>query len=163
MMCIGMGLFRSGWLTVRVDKDDIKKSSFLILLCALISGAGTWWTLSNGYQANIMMMGNLPNTLITIPMTLGYARVLMWWDQHGTSFLIPKLRFSGRMALSNYLGQTAICMSVLSLFSTDLTRSMLWLLIILCGFSALVFRGLVAFFSDGSAGVDVEKCDLSKN
>ena len=62
-------------------------------------------------------------------MTLAYARVFMWWDQHGTSVLIPKLRFAGRMALSNYLGQTAMCMSILML-STEVTRSMLWLLII---------------------------------
>ena len=139
MMCIGMGLFRSGWLTARVDKDDIKKSSLLIFLCALVSGSGTWWTLSNGYQANAMMLGNIPNTLITIPMALGYARLLMWWDQHGTSLLIPKLRCAGRMALSNYLGQTAICMSVLSLFSTQMTRSFLGLLIILVWFFQLWF------------------------
>ena len=130
LMCIGMGLFRNGWLTERVEREEVKKTLVLILLCSLVSGSGIWWTLANGYQANAMVLGNIPNTLITIPMALGYARLLMWWDQHGTNFLISKLRFVGRMALSNYLGQTAICMSVLSFFSTEVTRSRLWLFII---------------------------------
>jgi len=141
MMCIGMGLFRNGWLTAQVSKEEFRKIIVLIVLCALIAGSGTWWTLASGYQENAIMLGNIPNTLITIPMALAYARLLMWWDQHGTSFLVSKLRCAGRMALSNYLGQTVIFISVLAVSSAEVTRSGLWLVIILVWGFQLWFSG----------------------
>ena len=129
MMLIGMGLYRSGWLIkVPARSALLSKSLCAIFLGAALAAAGVVWTASAGFGLAAAMQGNLFNDLALLPMTLGYFGLLSWWDRHGPTAWVERVRAVGRMALTNYLTQTLICLAIIELIPSGwLSRGTLWL------------------------------------
>ncbi len=123
MMMIGMGMFRKGLLT---NKNWLaKRKGFAVgaLVFAWSLAAGGWaWTVFGGSERTLL--ANIPNTLATIPATLGYFIVLSWLDaRFAESALVGRLRSVGRMALTNYLTQTALGLTVFAILGPASGRS----------------------------------------
>ena len=132
MMMVGMGLYKSGYLLKPEAAMNHRRLAALCILCGgLASTLGILWVHQNGYDAHSILIGNIANTLGTIPMALGYLTWLMAWDTQSKSRLMPFIRGLGQSALSNYLGQSLVCLTVLGLAEpATFMRSTLLLLVI---------------------------------
>ena len=131
MMMLGMGLYRSGWLLRPSDAHGLRKSVVLLMASAAISGTGVYWVVQNQFEATAIVLGNFPNSLSTIPMVFGYLGILMWWDQHAKGVWIERVRALGRMALTNYLSQTVICVVLFHYLPKDwVSRSSIWIVVL---------------------------------
>ena len=140
MMMIGMGLYRSGFLTRPISRKSLVRCLSGIAVGALLSAAGLIWVACHGFDARAVVLGNIPNTLATIPMTLGYLGVLMGWDERATDGLIRCVRAVGRMALTNYLAQTFLCLQLAKMIPTEsVTRTSIWVAILFIWAGQLIF------------------------
>ncbi|MCY4109861.1 MAG: DUF418 domain-containing protein, partial [Chloroflexi bacterium] len=61
-------------------------------------------------------VGQIPNTLGTIPASLGYMSLIILWNNGADNRLKGRLRAVGRMALTNYLTQTVLGVLVLTVW-----------------------------------------------
>ena len=79
------------------------------------------------------LTGHIPLGLGTIPMALGYLGVIVLW-KNDASKLQQRLQAAGRMAMTNYLSQTALGLLTLAVLAEqfDLTRTVIfvWILLI---------------------------------
>ncbi|MEM6925539.1 MAG: DUF418 domain-containing protein [Myxococcota bacterium] len=112
MMLIGMGLYRGGWLLRPSGPYALPRSLAAVALGAMISGLGLGWVASRQFELSVVVMGNVWNGVATIPMALGYFGVLRGWDERAEGVLIRRVRAVGRTALTNYLAQTAVGVSL---------------------------------------------------
>ncbi len=82
-------------------------------------------------SANHAINGTIPTVLATIPMAPGYMALIILWNRSSSRHL-ERFRNVGRMALTNYLAQTALGLVTIGwlLDGVDLTRSMIavWIL-----------------------------------
>ena len=133
MMLIGMGLYRSGVLThPNLSAQYVRVSAFVILTGSLIVGLSVLWASSRQFTPSSIYLSNVPNGLMTIPMTLAYVALLTWWNQRHEGWLIKSIRSMGRMALTNYLSQTMISLTIIHLVPTSwVSRSTLWVMMIM--------------------------------
>ena len=132
MMFIGMGLYSNGKL-VQVDSVNqmLPRSVALIVVGASFSGIGLVWTYFNDFSTTAIIQGNLVNTVGTIPVALGYVGLLIWWNERTKSFILKRVQALGKTALSNYIGQTVVCLSLAAIIPEAwLSRSIVFLLII---------------------------------
>ena len=72
-------------------------------------------TALNDYsREDCVHVGQIPNTLGTIPASLGYmSLIILWNNQAQITGLNDRLRAVGRMALTNYLTQTILGVLIL--------------------------------------------------
>ena len=127
MMLLGMGLYKTGYLK---DPSLALKHQPLALGAILVGGfasaLGLLWSHQHDYSATSILIGNIANTVGTIPMSLGYLVFLITWDHKGTSLILDPLRRLGQSALTNYLGQTVVCLILVSILPRELlSRSLL--------------------------------------
>ena len=116
MMFIGMGLYANGMLIHANASDALfKRSLCLVALGALLSGVGLAWTATQNFSPTAIVHGNIANTVGTVPMALGYLGLLMWWNEKTSGVLINRIRALGKTALTNYIGQTVVCVVLASL------------------------------------------------
>ena len=132
MMFIGMGLYSNGKLVQVVSATLIVRRSIVLLIVGIsLSGLGLVWTYLNDFSTATIIQGNLVNTVATIPMALGYVGLLMWWNKWAKSLLINRVQALGKTALTNYVGQTIVCLSLAAVIPHAwLSRSIVFLLII---------------------------------
>ena len=132
MMLVGMGLYRSGFLSEpNITPKLLRASLMAIGVCAAVSAGGFAWVASQGFDAVAVRLGNLPNGLVTIPMTLSYLVLFIVWDQRSTGQLVRRVRCLGQMALTNYIGQTLIGLSLAAVVPAEwVSRSTIWLAIL---------------------------------
>ena len=71
------------------------------------------------YSREVAFIGQVPNTLGTIPASLGYTSLIVLWNRGGDNRLKRRLRAVGRMALTNYLSQTVLGVLVLTVLLND--------------------------------------------
>ena len=71
------------------------------------------------YARSVAFIGQVPNTLGTIPASLGYMSLVVLWDRSPDSWLKLRLRAVGRIALTNYLTQTLLGVAVLTVLLSD--------------------------------------------
>lgn len=139
MMFIGMGLYANGMLIHANASDALfKRSLCLVALGALLSGVGLAWTATQNFSPTAIVQGNIANTVGTVPMALGYLGLLMWWNEKTSGVLINRIRALGKTALTNYIGQTVVCVMLASLLPNEwLSRTTVFLLIIVIWWAQL--------------------------
>lgn len=133
MMLIGVALYRLEILQGQKPAAWYRRMAIVGLATGLpIAAAGLAFQVANDFSPEIAIIGEAPNTLATIPVTLGYLGLITLWNQRGDSALHERFRAAGRMALTNYLTQTLIGVAVLrGLFdSSDLTRTWIFAFIL---------------------------------
>ena len=84
-----------------------------------LAAAGVIITAVNDYSREVAFIGQIPNTLGTIPSSLGYMSLIILWNNRADNWLKQRLRAVGKMALTNYLAQTALGVLVLTTLLTD--------------------------------------------
>ena len=84
-----------------------------------LATAGVILTAVNDYSREAAFIGQIPNTLGTIPCSLGYMSLIILWNNRADSWLKERLRAVGRMALTNYLSQSALGVIVLTVLLGD--------------------------------------------
>ena len=95
-----------------------------VALGVLGGSASVWWAWSAGYADSVAFAHNIPNTLGALPMAIGYALLFAAWDARAPEGWTSRVRALGRMALTNYIGQTVLCLLVLaSLPAERVTRT----------------------------------------
>ena len=65
------------------------------------------------HRPSVAVIGEVPNTLATVPVTLGYLGLITLWNLRPVTELRRRIRAAGQMALTNYLTQTVIGLVVL--------------------------------------------------
>ena len=71
-------------------------------------------------------------------MALGYLGLLMWWNEKTSGVLIDRIRALGKTALTNYIGQTIVCVVLASLLPGEwMSRTTVFLLIIVIWWAQL--------------------------
>lgn len=126
MMLIGVALYRTGVITGERTDDEYRRMAWYGLGVGLpLAAAGFWWVAAADFSPEVALVGSIPNTVATVPVVLGYLAVITLWNGRSSDGLRPRVRAAGRMALTNYLAQTALGLVVLrGLFDpADLTRT----------------------------------------
>lgn len=113
MMMIGIGLYRTGVLSGEQSDHWYRRTVLVGLgVGVTLSATGVIWLAAVGQSWRHALAANAPNTLATAPMTIGIAAVVVLVARRSTVFA----RWTtpvGRMALTNYLTQTALGLIVL--------------------------------------------------
>ena len=73
----------------------------------------------NDYSREVAFIGQIPNTVGTIPASLGYMSLIILWNNGADNRIKRRLRAVGRMALTNYLSQTVLGVLVLTTLLSD--------------------------------------------
>ena len=117
---IGAGLYRIGFMSGAMSASAYRKTALVGLAIGLpLAALGVIATALNGYSREVAFIGQIPNTLGTIPAALGYMSLIILWDARADAWLKRRLRAVGRMALTNYLTQTLFGIIVLTTLLGD--------------------------------------------
>ena len=120
MMLIGAGLFRAGFIDGGLPARTYRLTAIVgIAVGVPLAAAGVVIVAVNDYSREVAFIGQIPNTLGTIPFSLGYMSLIILWDNRANNWLKRRLCAVGRMALTNYLTQTALGMLVLTVLLAD--------------------------------------------
>ena len=131
MMLIGMGLYQCGWLTGVMQRHHRRLATVAASVGVLLGVGGIVLTSQRGYTPAALVTGNIPTTLATPLLSLAYVTLIIAWDARSSSWLLKRIRALGRMALSNYLTQTAICLLLVHQAGIVLlSRSSVWVVIV---------------------------------
>ena len=117
---IGAGLYRIGFMSGAMSASAYRKTALIGLAIGLpLATLGVVATALNGYSREVAFIGQIPNTLGTMPAALGYMSLIILWDARADAWLKRRLRAVGRMALTNYLTQTLFGVIVLTTLLGD--------------------------------------------
>lgn len=117
---IGAGLYRTGFMSGAMSASAYRKTALVGLAVGLpLATLGVIVTALGGYSREMAFIGQIPNTLGTIPAALGYMSLIILWDGRADDWLKRRLRAVGRMALTNYLTQTLFGVIVLTILLGD--------------------------------------------
>ena len=120
LILIGAGIYRTGFMNGGMPARTYRLTAIVGLTIGLpLAAAGVVITAVNDYSREIAFIGQIPNTLGTIPASLGYMSIIILWNNRADSWLKEKLRATGRMALTNYLTQTVLGVLVLTVLLRD--------------------------------------------
>ena len=133
MMLIGVALFRSGVLSGERPREYYRRMAVIGLGVGLpLAALGVLITALDDFSPGSALLSMIPNTVGTIPATLGFTALIILWNMRGESVWRRRIHAVGRMALTNYLTQTIIGIIVLrTLFDPDdLNRAWVLLFIV---------------------------------
>ena len=120
LILVGAGLYRVGFMNGGLPARTYRLTAIIGLAVGLpLAAAGVIITALNDYSNDIAFIGQIPNTLGTIPASLGYMSLIILWNNRADNRLKRRLRSVGRMALTNYLTQTVIGVLVLTVLLSD--------------------------------------------
>ncbi len=120
LILIGAGLYRTGFMNGRLPARTYRLTAIWGLAVGLpLAAVGVAVTAAADYSREVAFVGQIPNTLGTIPASLGYMSIIILWSNRVDSRLNRWLRDVGRMALTNYLAQTALGVLVLTMLLGD--------------------------------------------
>ena len=126
-MLIGAALYRTGIITGRQPAAFYRRLAVWGLGIGLpLSSAGLALMAATGFDIDWAVAGTIPNTIATVPLCLGYLSLIVLWDSARDSHLRQRIRALGRMALTNYLSQTALGLIVLGALLDDGELSRTW-------------------------------------
>lgn len=132
LMLIGVALYRLGIVQGQRDDKYYRRMAWWGL------GAGTTVTAAemvlrtaSDWSPDHALTGHLLTGLGTIPMAIGYMALIIGWNQRD-GHLVVRFRNAGRMALTNYLAQTILGVTMLTWWwsGAGLSRTMIaaWIL-----------------------------------
>ena len=120
LILVGAGLYRTGFMNGGMPASTYRRTVLVGLAIGLpLAAAGVILTAVNSYSREIAFVGQIPNTVGTIPASLGYMSLIILWNSREDSWIKGRLRAVGRMALTNYLMQTILGVLVLTLLLGD--------------------------------------------
>ena len=120
LMLVGAGLYRTGFMNGGLPARTYRLTAIVGLAIGLpLAAAGVIITAVNDYSREIAFIGQIPNTLGTIPASMGYLSLIILWNNRVDNWLNQRLRAVGRMALTNYLAQTVMGVLVLTVVLGD--------------------------------------------
>ena len=120
LILVGAGLYRTGFMNGGLPARTYRLTAAAGLAVGLpLAAAGVVITAVNDYSRDIAFVGQIPNTLGTIPASLGYMCLIILWNNRADGWLKRRLRAVGRMALTNYLSQTVLGVLVLTVLLGD--------------------------------------------
>ena len=120
LILVGAGLYRTGFMNGAMPQRTYRLTAAAGLSAGLaLAAAGVIVTAANDYSREIAFVGQIPNTLGTIPAALGYMGLIIVWNNREDGWLKQRLRAVGRMALTNYLAQTVLGVLVLTTLLAD--------------------------------------------
>ena len=134
MMLIGVALFRSGILSGERPREYYRRMAAIGLGIGIpLATLGVLITALDDFAPGAALLSMIPNTVGTIPATLGICALIILWNMRGESAWRRRVHAVGRMALTNYLTQTILGVIILrTLFDPgDLNRS--WVLLFVLG------------------------------
>ena len=117
LILMGAGLYRLGFMQAGMPARTYRLTAAVGLGLGLpLAAAGVIATDLGGYSRELAFIGQIPNTLGTVPAALGYMSLIIMWNQSGGmgEWLKARLLAVGRMALTNYLSQTVLGMVILT-------------------------------------------------
>ena len=134
MILIGAGLFRLGFIqgecSTRVYMLFAAYGTVVGLALATLGVVFVAW---NDFSREVAFIGNIPNSLGTIPAALGYMSLIVLWNKRGNSWLKARLSAVGRMALTNYLAQSVFGVLILTVALGDFSTGRSGLLVFAVG------------------------------
>ena len=120
LILVGAGLYRTGFMNGGLPARTYRLTAIVGLAVGLsLAAAGVVVTAANDYSREVAFIGQIPNTLGTIPCSLGYMSLIILWNNRADNWLKQRLRAVGRMALTNYLAQTVLGVLVLTTLLGD--------------------------------------------
>ena len=138
MMLIGAGLYRIGFMHGDLPILIYRRLALVGIGAGLtLSALGVVFVAVNGFSREVAFIGNTPNNLGSIPVSLGYMSLLILWDRRPDNWLKRRLRAVGRMALTNYLMHSVFGILILAVLLDGLALSRAWLLLFVLSIWAL--------------------------
>ncbi len=120
LILVGAGLYRAGFMDGGLPARTYGMTAIIGLAVGLpLAAAGVVITAANDYSREVAFIGQVPNTLGTIPASLAYMSLIILWNNRADDRLKRRLRAVGRMALTNYLAQTVLGVLVLTTLLGD--------------------------------------------
>ncbi|MCY4639278.1 MAG: DUF418 domain-containing protein [Chloroflexi bacterium] len=120
LILVGAGLYRTGFMNGAMPARTYRLTAAAGLAAGLpLAAAGVIVTAANDYSPEVAFIGQLPNTLGTIPASMGYMGLIILWNNREDGWFKQRLRAVGRMALTNYLAQTVLGVLVLTTLLPD--------------------------------------------
>ena len=120
LILVGAGLYRTGFMNGGMPAGTYRRTATIGLVVGLpLAALGVIITAIGDYSREIAFIGQIPNTLGTIPASLGYMSLIILWNNREDSRLKGRLRSVGRMALTNYLAQSVLGVLILTLLLGD--------------------------------------------
>ena len=114
MMLIGVALFRVGIVQGTRPAAFYRRMAWIGFGIGLpLSTLGAAIQAGSGWSGDVALIGAVPNILATVPLAFAYLAVITLWNQRPGGALHARVRAVGRMALTNYLAQTALGLLVL--------------------------------------------------
>ncbi len=120
LILVGAGLYRTGFMNGGLPAKTYRTTALAGLVVGLpLAAAGVVITAVNDYSREVAFIGQVPNTLGTIPASMGYMSLIILWNNRADSPLKRRFRAVGKMALTNYLAQTALGVLALTILLGD--------------------------------------------
>ena len=120
LILMGAGLYRTGFMNGAMPARVYRLSAVIGLGAGLsLATLGVAITALGDYSREVAFIGRVPNTLGTIPASLGYMSLIILWNRSRDHWLKRRLLATGRMALTNYLSQTVLATLILNVLLGD--------------------------------------------
>ncbi len=120
LILLGAGLYRLGFIQGQFSPGAYRLTAAVGLGVGLpLAALGVLYVVLNDFSRAVAFTGNIPNSLGTIPATLGYLSLIIRWSQRGQSRIKQRLIAVGRMALTNYLTQSILGVLILTVVLSE--------------------------------------------
>ena len=128
LILLGAGLYRLGFMNGSMSPRTYRLTAVIGLSIGLpLAAASVIVTGLSDYSREVAFIGQVPNTIGTIPAALGFMSLIILWNQSDGmgAWLKRRLLAAGRMALTNYLSQTVLGVLILTvlLSGVDVNRT----------------------------------------
>ena len=117
MMLLGVVLYRMNVLSGKLDIRVYKRMAIFGLVIGIPLGILSFvWLQARDYSPEIAIIGFVPNKLGIIPLVMAYIGILSMLNNKVSNKLILYIRACGKMAFTNYITQTVLCLIFLGSF-----------------------------------------------
>ena len=128
LILLGAGLYRLGFMNGSMTPRTYRLAAAIGLGFGLpLAVIGVIVTGLGGYSREVAFIGQVPNTIGTIPAALGLMSLIILWNRSDGmgAWLKRRLLAAGRMALTNYLSQTVLGVLILTVLlgGVDVNRT----------------------------------------